>query len=236
MDDFDVYRQDMASYYDQACRLAYLFDPQELAREYDAVYQTDGSWMRDLALAMQDLVRAKRVLEIAAGHGRWTRYLSESARFVVATDASDGMLDQARQLVRAGRRLPKKRCAFLAIDAFAIDQIPGEFECAVSVNFFQHVPTARQAIFLEVLQRKLGAGRDVLIAVNRLKRQTRNRMYQKPGEADWFDLRCLSDGSVHEIVDNPFDENRMRELLEDRATDVQVTRGTKFDWITYRTN
>jgi len=53
MPDFDVYRQDMVNYYDQASQLAYLFDPTELARQYDSVYATEGSWLRDLALSIQ---------------------------------------------------------------------------------------------------------------------------------------------------------------------------------------
>jgi SAM-dependent methyltransferase len=234
MADFDVYREDMVSYYDQASHLAYWFDPDELARQYDGAYACEGSWLRDLALAMQYLVRGRRVLEVAAGHGRWTRFLSESARLVVATDSSDRMLEQARQVVCAGRNLPDWRCKFLRVDAFEIDQVAGEFDYAVSVNFFQHVPIARIGLFLDSLHRKLGSDREVLIAVNRLKWSTRSRFYQKPGEPDWFDLRQLSDGSVYEIVDNPFDESQVRAALDESAEDVRIHRGAKFDWVTYR--
>ncbi|HEX8522530.1 MAG TPA: class I SAM-dependent methyltransferase [Tepidisphaeraceae bacterium] len=234
MADFDVYRQLMATYYDQASHLGYYFDAPELARQYDLVYTTEGSWLRDLAVAMQEMVRGKRVLEMASGHGRWTRYLAEAASFVLATDASERMLDQARQMVRVGRMLPAKRCGFLRVDAFEVERAPGAFDCAVAVNFFQHVPTRRQALFLDVLHRKLGAGADVLIAVNRLHRRTRALFYQKPGETDWFDLRQLRDGSVYEIIDNPFDERRMRELLEGRGEDLSIRRGAKFDWVRYR--
>src|SRR6476659_4813559 len=137
MSDFDVYRQDMVNYYDQASQLAYLFDPTELARQYDSVYATEGSWLRDLALSIQQIARGRRVIEIASGHGRWTRYIAESAAHVCATDASPRMLEQARQVVSFGRNLPRGRCKILPIDAFHIDQAPGVYDCAIAVNFFQ---------------------------------------------------------------------------------------------------
>jgi cyclopropane fatty-acyl-phospholipid synthase-like methyltransferase len=231
--DFDIYRQDMANYYDQASRLAYLFDPTELARQYDAVYATEGSWLRDLALAIQRITRGRRVLEIAAGHGRWTRYIAESAAHVLATDASEGMLDQARQVVRQGRQLRAGRCKFLPIDAFHIDEAPGRFDCAVAVNFFQHIPTARQQDFLAALHRKLGPGGEVLIAINRLRRSTRMRFYRKPGEPDLFDLRQLKDGSVYEIIDNVFTPGQLAAIFDGRATNYRFHAGAKFYWITY---
>ncbi len=234
MADFEMYRELMASYYDQVSQLAYLFDPFQLAREYDSVYATAGSWLRDLALAVQEMTRGKRVLEIAAGHGRWTRYIVDVARHVLATDASERMLAQAKQLVAAGRPLPPPNCAFQRVDAFSLGSISLEFDCAVAVNFFQHVPRARLGVFMDSVNRKLGPGREVLIAVNRLKYSTRARFYKKPGEPDWFDLRQLSDGSVYEIIDNPFDDARIHALLYGRAAEVRIYNGAKFDWVTYR--
>ncbi len=232
--DFAVYRQDMANYYDQASQQAYLFNPSALAREYDAVYATEGSWLRDLALAIQDVTRNRRVLEIAAGHGRWTRYIAESASHVLATDASRRMLAQAQQVVGQGRQLPPERCTFLPIDAFHIDTAPGTFDCAVSVNFFQHIPTVRQRVFLDALHRKLGPGGNVLVAINRLRRSTRQRFYRKPGELDHFDLRQLKDGSVYEIDDNVFTPGQLAAIFNGRSTCYRFHAGAKFYWVNYQ--
>jgi cyclopropane fatty-acyl-phospholipid synthase-like methyltransferase len=233
MPHFDVYRQDMVNYYDHASQLAYAFNAGELARQYDEVYANEGSWMRDLAQAIQGISRGRRVLEIACGHGRWTRYIAESARYVMATDASQRMLDQARQVVHWGRTLPDWRCEFRKLDAFHVDQVPGEFGAAVAVNFFQHIPRARQDAFLDALHRKLGSGAEVLIAINRLKRSTRARFYRKPGEPDQFDLRQLKDGSVYEIVDNVFTPGQLGAIFAGRCESYRFHAGAKFDWITY---
>jgi len=227
--DFEQYRQEMASYYDHASQVAYLFDAAEFARQYDAVYAEEGSWLRDLALAIQDITRGKRVLEIASGHGRWTRYIAQVASRVLATDASDRMLAQARQVVNAGGDLSRLRCTFARVDAFEIDRVEGAFDCAVTVNFFQHIPIKRHGAFLDALHRKLQSGTQVLIAVNRLQRQTRARLFRKPGEDDLFDLRLLIDGRVYEIIDNVFQPEQLR----DRVRDFSIHRGKKFDWVTY---
>lgn len=233
MPHFDVYRQDMVNYYDHASQIAYVFNPGELARQYDEVYSTEGSWLRDVALAIQSVSRGRRVLEIACGHGRWTRYIAQSARYVLATDASQGMLGQAKQVVHYARALPAWRCEFLKVDAFGVDAIPGEFGAAVAVNFFQHIPIARQEVFLDALHRKLGRGAEVLIAINRLRRSTRARFYRKPGERDLFDLRQLKDGSVYEIIDNVFTPGQLAAIFAGRCENYRFHAGAKFDWITY---
>src|ERR1043166_3373534 len=79
--DFNIYRQEMASYYHRVSASAYRFNAPEFARQYDAVYRTAGSWLRDLAMELQEVGRGKRVLEVACGHGRGTRYLAESANY-----------------------------------------------------------------------------------------------------------------------------------------------------------
>jgi hypothetical protein len=145
------------------------------------------------------------------------------------------MLDQAQQVVHhaRARALPPWRCEFLRLDAFHVDSIPGDFRAAVTVNFFQHIPMARQQAFLDALHRKLGSGSEVLIAINRLKRSTRAKFYRKPGEPDLFDLRQLKDGSVYEIIDNVFTPGQLAAIFAGRCENYGFHAGAKFDWITY---
>src|SRR5690242_4998033 len=112
----------MVSYYDDLCVTAYDFDAVSLAREYDAAYPTERSWMRDLASALQEIARGMRVLEVADGHGRWTRYLARTAHNMLVTDASARMLVQARELIATENDVSPGRCRFLKIDAFQLDR------------------------------------------------------------------------------------------------------------------
>jgi SAM-dependent methyltransferase len=224
----------MASYYDDLCVTAYDFDAPVLAREYDAAYSTSRSWMRDLALALQDVARDRNVLEVAAGHGRWTRYLARTARQVLVTDASARMLVQARELIATANDVPPDRCQFLRIDAFHLDQLPRHFNVGVAVNFFQHIPYARHDDFLRAFHQALGHGATALIAINRLRRETRARFYRRPGERDTCDARPRPDGSVCEIIDNVFSEGQLRAIFDPWASGLRYRLGAKFYWITYR--
>src|SRR5689334_12009548 len=107
----------MVDYYDDLCVSAYDFDAATFAREYDAAYHTERSWLRDLALTLQNISENKRVLEVAAGHGRWTRYIARTAQSVLVTDASARMLVQARELITTDNDVQPDRCRFLKLDA-----------------------------------------------------------------------------------------------------------------------
>ena len=111
--------------------------------------------------------------------------------------------------------------------------MPGPFDCAIAVNFFQHIPIARHGEFLETLHRKLGSCGQVFIAINRLRHGTRARFYQKPEEPDTFDARQLADGSVYEIIDNVFTEETFRSIFEDRAINLRYHCGGNYYWVTY---
>ena len=74
----------------------------ERAPVYDRVYgyperQAD---LRFLEAHLQEVFRDRRVLEIAAGTGYWTPYISKSAKSILATDREVAQLDQ----------LLKRRC------------------------------------------------------------------------------------------------------------------------------
>ena len=49
------------------------------------------------------------------------------------------------------------------------DEIAGDFDAAVVINFFQHIPTARQDEFLIFLHASLGPGAKVFLAANHIK-------------------------------------------------------------------
>src|SRR4051812_4587896 len=118
---FQLYREAMVFYYDQISQNGYDFDAHKFARFYDAAYAKEGSWLRDLAVPIQEFARNRCAIELASGHGRWTRFIAESAQFVLATDTSAAMLDQARQVVACGRDIPPDRCEFRQVDAYHLD-------------------------------------------------------------------------------------------------------------------
>ena len=104
----------------------------ERAAEYDAVYAKPER-QQDLARLhglLSPLVAGQRVLEIAAGTAYWTRVLSGSAAAITATDLNAETLELARAREYGGAPV-----TFRLADAYALDQVPGEFDAAF-VGFF----------------------------------------------------------------------------------------------------
>lgn len=218
-------------YYDNPSHTAYLEHGGVFAEEYDEWFATEGSPIRDLALALQHFCGGKDVLEVAAGHGRWTRYVAETANSILATDASPRMLRQAEELVSWKKELPEGRCEFLCLDAFNIDEAPGHFDVGFSVNWLEHIPTARLDEFLDAFHRKLGSGSQVLTAINFFG--STKGLYRKDGLPDWFSKRTRPDSSTYEIVDNPYSEQDLRRILGRSARNITYHAGVKFYWVTY---
>src|SRR4030095_4744261 len=105
------------------------------ARHYRREFEKPGSWLREVAVALQNQVRDRRVLELACGHCRWTPFIAEVAESVLATDLSPNMLHWGRRLFAYAA--PKaKNVAFELADAFRPDEIVGDFDAAAVVNFF----------------------------------------------------------------------------------------------------
>jgi SAM-dependent methyltransferase len=168
------------------------------------------------------------VLEIACGMGRWTQYAVETAEFVLATDPAINLLECAR-----GLNLPAQGVEFQCVDAFDLDKIPGEFGCAMHLNFFNHLPDALARRFQNLLHKRLGPGNRVFVAGQQYSQKWKKQMYPKPGSPDTFSIRT-ENGFNFEIVDNEFDEARIRRTFTEGASDLKPDCGRGFWWATYR--
>ena len=231
--DFQTYRGQMLRYYDNLSNSARQTHEARWARFYRKDYNTPGSWLREVALAVQDAARGKRVLELACGHCRWTPFIAEVAQSVLATDLAPNMLSWGRNLLHYA--LPDAtNVQFCLADAYRADEIEGEFDVGVVINFFQHVPIARHDEFLIMLHAKLGPGATVFLAANHINEDMQRFLFHRDGSRDTYTRRIRPDGSEYYIIDNVFTGADLRMLLQPHARgDVNYTSGEKYWWVTY---
>lgn len=169
------------------------------AAEYDAIYakpERQGD-LATLATLLPGLVEGRRVLEIAAGTGYWTRVLSASASEIVATDINDETLDVAR-----ARQYGPARVDFRVADAYALDEVPGEFDTVFVGFFWSHVLRGDVPRFLSGLRARLGSGARVIVLDNRYIPGSSTPISRTSVEGDTFQVRALQDGRTYEIVKN----------------------------------
>ena len=157
MHDFD-YAKGLRDYYNHPANPVHLNRVSDKAREVDTQFAAPGHWRRELALAMRQALRGRRVLEIACGTGVWTRLIVDVAASVLATDASPRILARAKKLVCHGKEIPVGRMRFLLLDAYDLGSAPGEFDAALAINWFQHVPCPSRRVSMSFKKLRRGAG------------------------------------------------------------------------------
>jgi SAM-dependent methyltransferase len=188
--------------------------------EYDAIYakperQDD---LATLHAMLPPLVADRRVLEIAAGTGYWTRTLSRSASVITATDINAETLDVARE-----REFGPAQVALQVADAYALDGVPGQFDTAFIGFFWSHVPRASLPRFLTGLHARLGPDARVIVLDNRYVPGSSTPVSRTGPDGDTFQRRTLNDGRSYEIVKNFPARGQFTADIAAVATDVEWT-------------
>jgi protein-L-isoaspartate O-methyltransferase len=200
------------------------------AAEYDAVYakperQDDLGRLRGLLARLAQ----GRILEVAAGTGYWTRVLSASAAEVTATDVNPETLDVAR-----ARRYGPAPVTFRVADAYALGEVPGEFDMAFIGFFWSHVLRADLPRFLDGLHARLGQGASVTVVDNRYVPGSSTPISRTTPEGDTFQHRTLLDGRGYEIVKNFPERGQFTADVAAVGADVEWTQLRYFWLATFR--
>ena len=210
--------------FDEALRRYY----DEQANVYDDMYmRRDHVWRRELeavADAMAKALSGRSVLEVACGTGFWTEIVAKAARHVVAIDVSEKMLTIARK-----RKTPSANVEYIHGDAYALAEIPGEFDAGLANFWFSHIPKARIDEFLQGFHKKLGRTAVVFMADNVYIPGIGGQLITKLGIEDAFKLREGSDGLKYEVLKNYYNRDTLTRLLSPRTLDLKIHE-TKYFW------
>ena len=121
---------------------------------YDRGPRANARWLRDIAAveqAVAEFAPCGDVVELAAGTGNWTRWLSPVSRSVLAVDASEEVLAVNRAQTRAGN------VSYLQADLFGW-QPERSFDEAFFGFWLSHVPPTRFDRFWELIRACLQPG------------------------------------------------------------------------------
>ena len=199
----------------------------ERAAEYDAVYAKPER-QQDLARLhglLSPLVAGQRVLEVAAGTGYWTRVLSGSAAAITATDLNAGTLDLARAREYGGAAV-----TFRLADAYALDQVPGEFDTAFVGFFWSHVLRGDLPRFVAGLRARMGPGARLIVLDNRHVPGSNHPISRTTEAGDTYQRRTLNDGRSFEILKNFPDRAQFTADVTGVADDVRWTQ-LRYYWL-----
>jgi SAM-dependent methyltransferase len=118
---------------------------------YDRGPEHRAEWFSEVAImeaALAPVVSGKRVLELACGTGRWTKYLARWGAYTTAVDAAPEALQINRNQIRA------PNVEYLETDLFSW-QPNKRFEVVFFSFWLSHIPPQRFATFWQMVRRAL---------------------------------------------------------------------------------
>ena len=179
----------------------------ERAPVYDRVYhyperQAD---LRSLEAYLSSAFDGRDVLEVAAGTGYWTHFLSLSARSITATDSS---LETLRLLQQRRIQCP---LTVKVSDAHTLEGVQTSFSGAFAGLWFSHVPRQQHAIWLRTLTAKLKPGATVILLDNTTAQCQRLPITETDAEGNTYQTRVTDAGNSYRIMKNFPTEADLRE-------------------------
>ena len=198
----------------------------ERAPEYDQVYrklerQED---LRAIRAWLPDILRGRRVLDVASGTGYWTDGFADDAASVLVTDVNDSPLEVARN-----RREWPTHVQFAVADAFDLGRVPGDFDAAFVGFFWSHIPLDRLENFLRGLFGRLDDEAVVVFMDNRYVEGSNHPIVRTDDQGNTFQRRTLASGAEWEVLKNFPSMESLGSILEQYAPRV-VVRGWDYYW------
>jgi ubiquinone/menaquinone biosynthesis C-methylase UbiE len=189
------------------------------APEYDQVYlkperQAD---LRDIERWLPGHFSDATVLEIACGTGYWTRFIAQSAARVVAIDTSPEAMRIAEGRGASGK------VRFLVADAYNLPSHLGKFGAAFAGFWFSHVRKTERRAFLRGLHALLTPGAKVVLIDNRYVDGSSSPIAETDAEGNTYQVRQLTDGSVHRVLKNFPSEAELQASLAGIGTGGTMT-------------
>lgn len=195
----------MSSQSDRAMKAYY----QARAPIYDDVYEYPERQqnLRTLETYVRNAFATKSVIEIAAGTGYWSQYITELADSLLATDSTREALAQI-----AERPLGAEVNTQI-VDAYALHGLDYQFDAAFAGLWLSHVPKQKLAEFLSGLHSCLKSGSKVLFIDNSIRQTDRLPISHVDEYGNSFQLRTLADGRSYSVLKNFPSERELNQMI-----------------------
>jgi SAM-dependent methyltransferase len=178
----------------------------------------------------QTFAQNKNILEIACGTGYWTRVIADTARSVLATDASRTMIAIAQENCKH-----LSNVTFQVCDAYSMNTLSAKFSAAYAHWWWSHMPKAKIRNFLFGLHSNLEPGSRVLFSDHLPEYLDQDIDYTVNNDGDRIEKRTLDNGKTYLVIKNFPTEEELHTYLEGLAESINYEEYDGFWELQYTT-
>lgn len=114
---------------------------------------SEAQWYGCILPRIRSFLPAQTILEIAPGHGRWTRFLTRLSHVYSGVDISDKCIEYCRSA------FPDPRCSFFVNDGFDLSMVPDDsIDFVFSFDSLVHAERAVIEAYIPQILRKCRSG------------------------------------------------------------------------------
>lgn len=201
----------------------------ERAPLYDRVYNYPER-QKDLRF-LEDYVGQQfagfDVLEIAAGTGYWTQFISQKAKSVLATDATQEVLELLKD------RELSSTVSTKVMDAYSLKDIPQQFDGAFAGLWLSHVPKQKLKAFVSGLHHHLCSGARVTFIDNSTAQCIRLPITDQDEFCNTYQDRLLDNGTTYKVLKNFPTREELLELVYGISSNAEHIELENFWLFTY---
>jgi SAM-dependent methyltransferase len=193
------------------------------AADYDAAcaVRNEPAHAADLAVLrarVAELARGQAVLELACGTGYWTGALAQTAASVLATDAVDAMLEQAR-----ARGLPAS-VSFRRVDGLHLPDDLGKASVVFAGFWWSHLTRDAQDAFLAGLRGRVGKDALLVLVDDAWVDGVSTPVARTDAQGNTYQILTAPDGTRVELPKNYPSDSALRKRLAGSARDIRIER------------
>jgi len=196
------------------------------AKEYEKIYarpERQGDLLKATQL-LQPSFAGRQVLEIACGTGYWTERIARTAKAILATDINNTVLDVAKSKVYSPAEV-----TFLTADLFNLP-IGIRYESLFGGFIWSHIPLQELNDFLKVIQSYVVANGTIVLMDNNYVEGSSLPISDRDEQGNSYQIRQLENGSTHKVLKNFPTEHFIKNLLKDKASNLDFI-SLEYYWI-----
>ncbi|HRI58830.1 MAG TPA: class I SAM-dependent methyltransferase [Saprospiraceae bacterium] len=187
------------------------------AAEYEAIYNKPER-QSDLSTAtklLQEIFKDQNVLEIACGTGFWTEKIARTARFILATDINESVLEIARN-----KNYPNNNVQFEAADLYRIQ--PEKPADALFGGFiWSHIKIEELGHFTDKLNALVKPGSTIVLMDNRFVPGSNTPIAEQDAQGNTYQSRKLQNGESYLVLKNFPEREAIEAVLTGKAQRLQ---------------